>query len=185
MQIRVSRKDQGLWLEKPSSNEESTLVQGCHHMTGSNKNQCFKPRKLQSSTWVGKKKALCLCANQDYPCILFCLLPSSTDEMPGSESSELFTGDLWQSFTRESIGPEKKCLVPGNPTDPTFLGPALNFYGTSENFSSVFRVFWTIFTLFPTYIKNLQQKKNCLPTDPIKYWDISGNKTFIFFGLAL
>ena len=36
---------------------------------------------------------------------------------------------------------KKKNLVSGNPTDPTFLGPTLNFLGTSENFSSIFRVF--------------------------------------------
>ena len=29
---------------------------------------------------------------------------------------------------------KKKCLVYGNPTDPTFLGPTLNFFETSENF---------------------------------------------------
>ena len=33
--------------------------------------------------------------------------------------------------------------------DPTFLGPTLNLFGTSENFSYIFRVFWTIFMLFP------------------------------------
>ena len=36
---------------------------------------------------------------------------------------------------------KKKCLVSGNPTDPIFLGPTLNFLGTSENFSSIYRVF--------------------------------------------
>ena len=48
---------------------------------------------------------------------------------------------LESSATAEVIlRPEKKCLVSGNPTDPTFLGSTLNFFGTSENFS-VFRVF--------------------------------------------
>ena len=34
----------------------------------------------------------------------------------------------------------KKSLVCGNPTDPTFLGPT-HIFGSSENFSSIFRVF--------------------------------------------
>ena len=29
---------------------------------------------------------------------------------------------------------KKKCLVSGNPTDPTFLGPTLNFFEMPENF---------------------------------------------------
>ena len=36
---------------------------------------------------------------------------------------------------------KKTCLVSGNPIDPTFLGPTPNLFGTSENFSSIFRVF--------------------------------------------
>ena len=48
---------------------------------------------------------------------------------------------------KESIRPKKKSS--GNPTDPTFSGPSLNFFWTSENFSSVFRVFRMIFMLFP------------------------------------
>ena len=32
-------------------------------------------------------------------------------------------------------------------------------------------------------VKNILKKKICLPTDPKKYSDVSGNKTFIFFGL--
>ena len=36
---------------------------------------------------------------------------------------------------------KKNCLVSGNPTGPSFLGPTLNFLGTSENFSSIYRVF--------------------------------------------
>ena len=43
---------------------------------------------------------------------------------------------------------KKKSLVSGNPTDPTFLGPTQIFFGTSENFSCIFRVFLMIFTLF-------------------------------------
>ena len=35
---------------------------------------------------------------------------------------------------------KKNCLISGNPTGPTFLGP-LNCFGTSENFSSIYRVF--------------------------------------------
>ena len=43
---------------------------------------------------------------------------------------------------------KKNCLVSGNPTSPTFLRPTWNVFGTSENFSSVFRVFWMIFMIF-------------------------------------
>ena len=32
------------------------------------------------------------------------------------------------------LGQKKNGLVSGNPTDPTFLGPTLNFFETSENF---------------------------------------------------
>ena len=40
-----------------------------------------------------------------------------------------------------------------------------------------------IFILFQCKKYSLN-KKNCLPTDPKKYSDVSGNKTFIFFGLT-
>ena len=36
---------------------------------------------------------------------------------------------------------KKKCLVSGNPTDPTFLGPTPNFFETFEIFFCIFRVF--------------------------------------------
>ena len=40
------------------------------------------------------------------------------------------------------------------------------------------------FHAFSYIKKNFQKKKkNSLPTVPKKYWDVSGNKTFIFFGL--
>ena len=38
-----------------------------------------------------------------------------------------------------------------------------------------------IFMLFPIQ-KIISKKIFCLPTDPQKYFDVSGNKTFIFFG---
>ena len=69
--------------------------------------------------------------------------------------------------------PKKICLVSRNPTDPTFLRPTLFLGGgTSENFSSISRVF----LCFP-YIKKFSKKKKvCLPTNPKKYLDVSGNK---------
>ena len=42
---------------------------------------------------------------------------------------------------KHDFGQIKKCLVSGNPTDPTFLRPTLKFFGISENFSSVYGVF--------------------------------------------
>ena len=63
---------------------------------------------------------------------------------------------------------KKNVLFPQNPTNRTFLGPTLNIFGTSENFSSIFRVFWMIFMHFP-------YKKT-----PKKYRDVCGNNTFIF-----
>ena len=56
-----------------------------------------------------------------------------------------------------TYGPPKKCLVSGNPTDPTFLGPTLNFLGTSENFSSIFSLL-NDFHAF-SYTKNFPNKK--------------------------
>ena len=64
--------------------------------------------------------------------------------------------------------PPKKCTVSGNPTDPTFFGPYLIFFGTSENFSSIYRVFIMIFmfflyeNIFPT------QKEVCLNLPNLK-----------------
>ena len=58
-------------------------------------------------------------------------------------------------------GPKKKCLVSRNPTDSTFLGPTPIIFGTSENFSSIFRVFLMIFMLF--LYKKFYPNKN-LPT---------------------
>ena len=57
---------------------------------------------------------------------------------------------LWFDFFCSTLDKAKKkrCLVSGNPTDPTFKGPTRNFLGTSENFSSIFRIFWMIFMLF-------------------------------------
>ena len=39
------------------------------------------------------------------------------------------------------LRPKKIVFVPGNPTDPTFLGPTLKMFGTSGNFSLIFKVF--------------------------------------------
>ena len=70
------------------------------------------------------------------------------------------------------------------PTNPTFLEPTLNVFGTSENFCSIFLVFLMIFMLL--LCKTFYLKKYfCLPTDPKKYWDISANKTFIFLALYI
>ena len=55
-------------------------------------------------------------------------------------------------------------FVSGNLTDPTFLGPTLNYFGTSENFSSIFRVFWMIFMLSLCKKIFTKKKTNCLPT---------------------
>ena len=61
---------------------------------------------------------------------------------------------------------KKKCPVSGNPTDPTFLGPTLNFFETSENFFSIFRLILNDFHAFP--IQKIISKK-ILPTyQPIK-----------------
>ena len=60
---------------------------------------------------------------------------------------------------------KKKCRVSGNPIDPTFLGPTLKHFGTSENFSSIFRVFVMIFMLF--LCKNLFPKKKKFAFLPI------------------
>ena len=62
-----------------------------------------------------------------------------------------------------SLGKKDKCLVSGNPTDPTFMGPTLNFFETSEIFSSIFRVFFNDLSCF-SHVK-INHKK-CLPTDP-------------------
>ena len=49
---------------------------------------------------------------------------------------------LYESAKFVSIEAQKnKCLVSGNPTDPTFLGPILNCFGTSENFSLILGYF--------------------------------------------
>ena len=73
---------------------------------------------------------------------------------------------------------KKKCLVYGNPTDPTFLGPTLNFLGHLRIFL-LFLGYTEWFSYFFLY-KNFPKKKS-LPTNPKKYWDISGNKTYVFF----
>ena len=36
----------------------------------------------------------------------------------------------------------------GNPTDPTFLGPTINFWGTSENFFFIFLGCYERFSCF-------------------------------------
>ena len=73
----------------------------------------------------------------------------------------------------------------------SFLETLLTYYsklfGTSENFSSIFKVFLMIFMLF-LYQKMFpphptQNKKLGLPTDPKRYWDVYGNKIFIFLAL--
>ena len=46
----------------------------------------------------------------------------------------------------------------------------------------MFSVFLIIFMFF-LYKKFVH--KNFLPTDPKKYWDVSGNKTFIYFYFIL
>ena len=61
-----------------------------------------------------------------------------------------------------------KCIVSGNPTNPTFWGPTLKICGHLRIFS-VFGVFLMIFMLFLYIFFS--------PTDPR---DVSGNKTFIF-----
>ena len=43
--------------------------------------------------------------------------------------------------TSKYLGQNKKCHVSGNPTDPTFLGPTLNFFLDILDFFSNFRVF--------------------------------------------
>ena len=51
---------------------------------------------------------------------------------------------VWQVKKPRMLGAairqKKSVLFPGNPIDPTFFGPTLNFFGTSENFSSNFKV---------------------------------------------
>ena len=42
---------------------------------------------------------------------------------------------------------KKNCLISGN---PTFLGPTLNFFETSENFFSICRLILNDFHAFPT-----------------------------------
>ena len=48
-------------------------------------------------------------------------------------------------------------------TDPTFLGPTLNFFGTSENFSSISRLFFFNDYHAFSYINNFQ-KNSYLPS---------------------
>ena len=57
-----------------------------------------------------------------------------------------------------------------NPTDPTFLGPTLKKFGTSENFS-IFRVhvFRMIFMFFVCKKKKIKKNFSCLRTDPKEY----------------
>ena len=43
----------------------------------------------------------------------------------------------------------KKILVSGNPTDSNYFGSTLKHFGTSETFSSIFRVFFNDFYAFP------------------------------------
>ena len=59
----------------------------------------------------------------------------------GADQTVQINGFCYDSAQAFSLAKNRKCLVSGNPTDPTFLGPTLNFFGTSENFSSIFRVF--------------------------------------------
>ena len=63
-----------------------------------------------------------------------------------------FLGAYSKQFGTEKFGiitvrSKKWSLVSGNPTDPTFWGPPLKTFGTSENFS-IFRLFWMIFMVF-------------------------------------
>ena len=66
------------------------------------------------------------------------------------------------------VRPKKKSLDSGNQV-PTLLFWALLFWGTSENFSSIFKVLLMI-SFQPTYMH----------VDPTKYWDVHGKKTFVF-----
>ena len=54
---------------------------------------------------------------------------------PLKEQSDLCLNTLF------ALRPKQMCLVSGNTTEPTFLGPTVKCFGTSENFSSIFRVF--------------------------------------------
>ena len=74
---------------------------------------------------------------------------------------------------------KKSCFW--KPYRPYFFGANSKKNLDIENFSSTFRVFWMIFMLFLYKRKN--EKIICLPTESKKYWDVSGNKIFIFFGL--
>ena len=78
-----------------------------------------------------------------------------------------------QSFFRQK---KKKNLVSGNPTDPIFWGPTLDFFETSEIFS-IFRVFLMIFMLF-LYQNKFQKKKFGLPNNPKKFLE---KRHFFFF----
>ena len=87
---------------------------------------------------------------------------------------------IWNLKRKMKVRQKKICFVSGNSTDLTFLGPTLKKFGTSDNFSSFFRVFWMIFM-----VKCFQKKKKFgLPAVSKKYWDVSGNETFICFGLS-
>ena len=70
--------------------------------------------------------------------------------------------------TNFRLGKKKNCLASQNLTDPTFFGTYSKIFGTSENFSSIFRVFFMIFMLF-LYKKKNSKKLFCLPTYPKKY----------------
>ena len=79
---------------------------------------------------------------------------------------------------------KRKCLVSSYPTDPNILGPTKTFLKTFRICKSIFRLFLTIFILFP-YKKVFIKKKVCLPTD-LKNFDfghVTGNKTYFSFGL--
>ena len=76
---------------------------------------------------------------------------------------------------------QKKSVLFLNLTNTIFWGPTPNISGTSENFSYIFRSFLIIFMLFlykKFYTK--KKKKKLLTTNPKRYWDVSGNKTFFF-----
>ena len=65
---------------------------------------------------------------------------------------------------------KRKCLVSGYPTDPNILGPTQTFLKTFGILKSIFRLFLSIFILFPYKKVFIKKKFAYLPT--LKFLDM-------------
>ena len=61
-----------------------------------------------------------------------------SDHSDAESNQEERETDQQAATDRHDGKAKKKCLVSGNPTDPTFLGSTLNVFETSENCFTIF-----------------------------------------------